>query len=88
LINNILFQLKTGMDYKYVFIIIILLFGTPNGSNGSYIIGGCHSSNSQTIVESYCVGNNSCSIPATNSVFGDPCRGTYKSLNVKINYIY
>ena len=63
-------------------------YGTPNGSNGSYTIGGCHASNSQTIVESYCIGNNNCSIPAKNSVFGDPCRGTYKRLNVKVNYIY
>ena len=63
-------------------------YGTPNGSNGSYTIGNCHASDSQTIVESYCVGNNSCSIPATNSVFGDPCGGTVKRLNVKVNYIY
>lgn len=63
-------------------------YGTPNGSNGSYTTGDCHASNSQTIVESYCIGNNNCSIPATNSVFGDPCRGTYKRLNVKVNYSY
>ena len=61
-------------------------YGTPNGSDGNYTIGGCHATNSQTIVESYCVGNNSCSIPATNAVFGDPCGGTPKYLYVKVYY--
>ena len=46
-------------------------YGTPNGSDGKTTIGGCHVTNSQTIVENYCVGNNSCSIPAKNAVFGD-----------------
>lgn len=63
-------------------------YGTPNGSDGNYTIGGCHATNSQTIVESYCVGNNSCSIPAKNAVFGDPCGGTYKRLYVKVYYTH
>ena len=63
-------------------------YGTPNGSDGNYTIGGCHATNSQTIVENYCVGNNSCSIPAKNAVFGDPCGGTYKRLYVKVYYTH
>ncbi|KAJ0036391.1 hypothetical protein NQD34_005068, partial [Periophthalmus magnuspinnatus] len=30
-----------------------------------------------------CNGHSSCSVRASNSVFGDPCRGTYKYLEVK-----
>ncbi len=67
-------QQKVDMDYKNLFFIIILLLSI--------------SLNSQTIVESYCVGNNSCSIPATNAVFGDPCGGTYKRLYVKVYYTH
>lgn len=63
-------------------------YGTPNGSDGNYTTGSCHATNSQTIVESYCVGNNSCSIPATNAVFGDPCGGTLKYLYVKVYYTH
>src|SRR5690606_28181758 len=61
-------------------------YGTPNGSNGNYTIGGCHATNSQTVVESYALGNNSFTIPATNAVFGDPCGGTVKRLYVTISY--
>ena len=63
-------------------------YGTPNGSDGNYTTGSCHATNSQTIVESYCVGNNSCSIPASNGVFGDPCGGTLKRLYVKLYYTH
>lgn len=63
-------------------------YGTPNGSDGNYTNGTCHATNSQTIVESYCIGNNSCSIPAKNAVFGDPCGSVYKRLYVKLYYSY
>uniref|UniRef100_A0AAZ1XPI2 SUEL-type lectin domain-containing protein n=1 Tax=Oreochromis aureus TaxID=47969 RepID=A0AAZ1XPI2_OREAU len=42
----------------------------------------CSSSKSDDVVASSCNGKNSCTIPATNSVFGDPCVGTYKYLEV------
>ncbi|CAI5648621.1 unnamed protein product [Oreochromis niloticus] len=42
----------------------------------------CSSSTSDDVVASSCNGKNSCTIPATNSVFGDPCVGTYKYLEV------
>ncbi|QQX78099.1 MULTISPECIES: HYR domain-containing protein [Aequorivita] len=60
-------------------------YGTPNGSNGTYTIGACHATNSQTIVEGYALGNNSFTIPATNAVFGDPCGGTVKRLYVAVS---
>ena len=62
-------------------------YGTPNGSAGSFSIGNCHASNSQTIVEGLLLGNSgSITIPATNSTFGDPCGGTVKSLYVSATY--
>ncbi|KAJ8041114.1 L-rhamnose-binding lectin CSL3 [Holothuria leucospilota] len=43
----------------------------------------CHASSSLTKVEEVCQGQQSCSILASNSVFGDPCVGTYKYLKVE-----
>ncbi|TXD71600.1 lectin-like protein, partial [Aequorivita antarctica] len=60
-------------------------YGTPNGSNGNYTIGSCHEPTSIAILESYALGNNSFSIPATNAVFGDPCGGTQKRLYVTVS---
>jgi len=61
-------------------------YGTPNGSCGSFAIGTCDASNSQNIVETALLGNNSASINATNGTFGDPCVGTFKRLYVEAVY--
>jgi hypothetical protein len=61
-------------------------YGTPNGSCGSFTIGGCHAANSKTIVESILLGQNSASIGANNGVFGDPCGGTFKRLYIEAVY--
>jgi hypothetical protein len=61
-------------------------YGTPNGSCGSFTIGGCHATNSQSIVTAALVGQNSGSIVASNGVFGDPCGGTPKRLYVQAVY--
>ena len=42
----------------------------------------CHEVTSTSIVAAACQGNPSCAIGALNSVFGDPCGGTYKYLTV------
>ena len=42
----------------------------------------CHATESVNIVRSMCQGQASCSIAATNGVFGDPCGGTFKYLTV------
>uniref|UniRef100_A0A8C1V413 SUEL-type lectin domain-containing protein n=1 Tax=Cyprinus carpio TaxID=7962 RepID=A0A8C1V413_CYPCA len=42
----------------------------------------CYTLNSQTVVASRCEGKSSCSILASNSVFSDPCVGTFKYLNI------
>jgi len=61
-------------------------YGTPNGSCGSFTIGACHATNSQSIVAAALVGQNSGSIAANNGVFGDPCGGTFKRLYVEAVY--
>ncbi|ROL42713.1 Rhamnose-binding lectin [Anabarilius grahami] len=42
----------------------------------------CLAQSSLSTVSSRCDGTQSCTVPAVNSVFSDPCFGTYKYLNV------
>jgi len=51
---------------------------------GSYAVptGGCRAVNSLSLVRAKCNNQQSCYLYASNSVFGDPCLGTYKYLNV------
>nr|XP_043627198.1 beta-galactosidase 9-like [Erigeron canadensis] len=58
-------------------------YGTPQGSCQAFSIGNCHAPTSSSIVSKACEGRNSCKIEVSNSVFGDPCPGTVKSLAVK-----
>jgi hypothetical protein len=58
-------------------------YGTPNGSCGAFTQGTCHAANSSSIVGTACIGKNSCTVSATNGVFGDPCVGTFKRLWVQ-----
>lgn len=43
----------------------------------------CRSNNSLKHVQGKCDGTTECQLQANNSVFGDPCEGTYKYLEVK-----
>ena len=52
-------------------------YGTPI----NFQIGSCHASNSTAKVEE-AISNNSLSISASNTVFGDPCSGVGKRLSV------
>jgi len=61
--------------------VLFASYGTPDGTN----LGSCHAVDSMSIV-SAAIKNENLSIPATNSVFGDPCGGTYKRLTVSISY--
>jgi len=60
--------------------LVFASYGTPN----NYVIGNCHAANSFSIV-SAAIKNESLSIRAINSVFGDPCGGTYKRLSVVLS---
>ena len=62
-------------------------YGTPTGSCGSFVIGGCHSSTSVSVVSPLCIGLQTCSVPASNSEFGDPCSGTSKQLYIQVNCV-
>jgi len=57
-------------------------YGTAGGTSPDFTLGTCHAANSVDVVSSLCVGQSSCTIPATNATFGDPCSGTVKTLKV------
>ncbi|KVV13359.1 T9SS sorting signal type C domain-containing protein [Flavobacterium sp. TAB 87] len=62
-------------------------YGTPTGTAPNFAINpACHSSTSQAVSESYILGNNSATIPASNAVFGDPCSGTLKRVYITSSY--
>jgi hypothetical protein len=61
-------------------------YGTPNGTCGNFTIGGCHASNSLSIVQSLALNKNSVTIGALNGIFGDPCGGTVKRLYIQATY--
>ena len=43
----------------------------------------CNAGNSLSVVQGACDNRASCELNSSNSVFGDPCYGTYKYLHVK-----
>merc|ERR1711916_397926 len=43
----------------------------------------CHATKSRKIVRKECAGKQSCDIAASNAVFGDPCYGTFKYLEIQ-----
>lgn len=56
-------------------------YGNPLANTcGSYAIRSCNASSSKSVAQSACVGKQSCSINASNGVFGDPCLGVNKVL--------
>lgn len=67
-------------------------YGNPHGACSvdstsgpvAFIRGECHADSSVQVVEHQCVGKNSCTIKATNSVFGEPCYGRTKYLAVDV----
>lgn len=63
-------------------------YGKPSGTSPNFAINSdCHSITSQSVTETYLLGNTgSITIPATNAVYGDPCVGTEKNLRVLASY--
>ncbi|XP_071498203.1 L-rhamnose-binding lectin ELEL-1-like [Diadema antillarum] len=51
-------------------------------TTGSIYTTNCHSGSSLSRVSSACDRQSSCSVAASNSVFGDPCVHTFKYLQV------
>ncbi len=59
-------------------------YGSPVGScTAGLTTGTCHASTSKTKVQSSCLNEQSCSVDANNTVFGDSCPGVPKALAVK-----
>lgn len=59
-------------------------YGTPGGSCGSFSLGGCHSSLSQSKVEEALIGKTGATcVDSSNIIFGDPCGGTVKRLYIQ-----
>jgi len=58
-------------------------YGTPNGSCGAFTVSTCDATTSTMDVSTSCLGQNSCTVSASNGVFGDPCYGTVKRLYVQ-----
>ncbi|XP_020106800.1 beta-galactosidase 15 isoform X2 [Ananas comosus] len=58
-------------------------YGTPNGSCQKFSRGNCHAPSSLSVVTKACQGRNNCRIGVSNDIFGDPCRGTLKTLAVE-----
>jgi hypothetical protein len=48
-------------------------YGTSNGTCGQMKQGTCHATNSSDIVKQICLGKETCSVPASIDLFGDPC---------------
>ncbi|CAF4122391.1 unnamed protein product, partial [Rotaria sordida] len=59
-------------------------YGTSSGACGQMKQGTCHAENSSEIVQRVCIGQKTCSVPATNDLFGDPCKGITKRLLIQI----
>jgi hypothetical protein len=64
--------------------IVFASYGTPTGTCGSFALGSCNATTSQSMVESLCKGKSSCTVTAANGTFGDPCHNTTKSLAVEV----
>ncbi|HMA91360.1 MAG TPA: glycosyl hydrolase, partial [Polyangiaceae bacterium] len=63
--------------------VVFASYGTPTGTCGGFLVGSCEATSSKATVESLCTRRRSCTVPATNSAFGDPCSRTTKQLAVE-----
>ncbi|MCH1612609.1 MAG: hypothetical protein L7S72_04860, partial [Flavobacteriales bacterium] len=68
--------------------VVFASYGLPEGTCGSFTIGSCHSTTSQSVVEGLILGQNSVTIQAENGVFGDPCVGIGKKLSIEAQWSY
>ena len=58
-------------------------YGLPTGScDTGFATSTCHASSSKSKVEGSCLNKQSCTVAATNPVFGDPCPGKFKKIAI------
>jgi len=69
--------------------IVFASYGSPVGTCGSFQrTSSCDFLNSTKVVSSACLGKTTCSILASNTVFGqDPCRSVVKTLSVQADSV-
>ena len=60
-------------------------YGTAVGACGQMKQGTCYAPGTFDIVQHVCIGQEECSIPATNDLFGDPCK--YRIQNSNQEYL-
>jgi hypothetical protein len=61
-------------------------FGTPTGTCGAFQIDpSCNANDTVSIVSSYCLGKSSCTVPATDAIFKDPCVDIVKRLYIQVS---
>jgi hypothetical protein len=84
--GTVVMSAPAGMVFKSV---EFASYGTPTGTCGAFVLGACHATNSVSIVSGYLIGyGGTINIPATNSLFGDPCGGTGKRLYIQATANY
>jgi hypothetical protein len=66
--------------------VLFASYGNPDGICGSFTLGSCNSATSQSVVEGLLLGNNSATLTASNTPFGDPCGGVSKRLYVQARF--
>lgn len=82
--ENFNVSLDCGRGSGVIEDVVFASFGTPTGYCGVYRSdASCDANTTLEIVRGACVGQSSCSILASDKVFGDPCYGTFKRLFVE-----
>jgi hypothetical protein len=64
--------------------VVFASYGTPTGACGAFAAGSCNATTSVDVVKALCLGRQSCTIPASNASFGDPCNKTVKKFAVEV----
>jgi len=65
--------------------VLFASYGTPNGVCGSFTIGSCHATSSQSAVEGVLLGNNSATFSGP-ALLGDPCMGVVKRFYIQARF--
>ena len=73
-------QLSAEAPFGVFTEVLFASYGTPDGET----VGSCHAANSPELVATAFLGKSAGTIDANNSIFGDPCGGVYKRLNIRL----
>ncbi len=82
--QNVFINLSCKQSGSVISKVDFASYGTSSGACGQMKQGTCHAANSAEIVQRVCIGQKECSVPATDDLFGDPC----KFLNEGEKYLF